>query len=77
LWIVFAAIHAVKHYKDQRVLYWGWIIAATLVTLQVIAGAIVIFTKANLIVAMFHSLFVTLLFGLLTYFILLLYRSKQ
>ncbi|MFD0943218.1 COX15/CtaA family protein [Savagea faecisuis] len=77
LWIVYAAIHAVKHYKDQRVLYWGWIIAATLVTLQVIAGAIVIFTKANLIVAMFHSLFVTLLFGLLTYFILLLYRSKQ
>lgn len=77
LWIIYIMIYAIKHYKKQRVIYWGWIFAGILVSLQVIAGAIVIFTKINVIVALFHSLFITLLFGLLTYFILLLFRSTN
>ncbi len=77
IWILYIMIHAIRHYKDQRILYWGWIIAFILVLAQVISGATVIFTKLNLYIALFHSLFISLLFGLLTYMILLVFRSSK
>lgn len=76
IWILYIAIHAIRNYKGQRVFYWGWIIALTLVSLQVLSGMTVIFTKLNLYIALLHSLFVTLLFGILTYMILLVSRSQ-
>lgn len=77
VWLLIIMIHAIRHYKDQRVIYWGWIIAFILVSLQVISGASVIFTQLNLYIALLHSLFISLLFGLLTYMLLLVYRSKR
>lgn len=77
IWIFFIMIHAVRHYKNQPVFYWGWIIAFILVLAQVISGATVIFTQLNLYIALLHSLFISLLFGLLTYMILLVFRSKR
>lgn len=76
IWITYITYIAIKEYKQQRVLYWGWIIAFILVSLQVIAGAIVIYTRLNIFVALAHALFISLLFGLLSYFILLITRSK-
>jgi len=76
IWIAVIAWHAFKHYKDQRVLYYGWIIAFIIVSLQVIAGMSVVLTKLNLYFALVHSLLITLLFGLLCYMILLLSRSR-
>jgi len=77
IWIVYITLHVVKHYKTQRVIYWGWIIAFTLVVLQVLAGMLVVLTKLNLIVSLSHSLFITLMFGLFCYMILLVYRSNN
>jgi cytochrome c oxidase assembly protein subunit 15 len=77
IWIAFIAWHAVKHYKDQRVLYFGWITAFVIVSLQVIAGMLVVLTKLNLYFALVHSLLISLLFGLLCYMILLLSRSRS
>lgn len=76
LWIVYITTIAVKHYKQQRVIYWGWVIACSLVSLQVISGATIIFTKLNLYIALVHALFISCLFGLLCYFILLISRSR-
>lgn len=76
IWLGIIAIHVVKNYKNQRAIYWGWVIAFILVTLQVITGMIVVLTKLNLYIALLHSLFISLLFGLLTYMILLVSRSK-
>ena len=76
IWIVVIAIHAIKNYKDQRVFYWGWITALILVTGQVLTGMTVVLTGLNLFFAMLHSLLITLLFGLLTYMILLVSRSR-
>ncbi|KQL36587.1 heme A synthase [Psychrobacillus sp. FJAT-21963] len=75
IWILIIAIHVIKNYKDQRALYWGWIIALILVLLQGSTGMLVVLTKLNLYIALLHSLFVSLLFGLLCYMILLLSRS--
>ncbi len=77
IWLAIIMVHAIRNYKDQRVLYWGWIFAFMLVLLQATTGMTVVLTRLNLYVALLHSLFITLLFGLLTYMILLVSRSKQ
>lgn len=77
IWILIIAIHVMRNYKDQRSIYWGWIISLILVSCQVITGMLVVLTKLNLYIALLHSLFISLLFGLLCYMILLLSRSKM
>ncbi|MDR7236150.1 cytochrome c oxidase assembly protein subunit 15 [Neobacillus drentensis] len=77
IWIAYILYLAVRHYKDQKILYWGWIISFILVSLQVIAGALIIFTRLNLYIALLHAFFITCLFGVLSYFILLYSRSKR
>nr|WP_318616064.1 heme A synthase [Sporosarcina sp. YIM B06819] len=76
IWLAIIMIHAIRNYKDQRVIYWGWIIAFILVATQATTGMLVVLTKLNLYIALLHSLFITLLFGLLTYMILLVSRSR-
>lgn len=77
LWIAYITYIAVKHYKDQKVLYWGWIISFILVCLQVTAGALIIFSRLNLYIALLHAFFITCLFGVLSYFLLLYSRSRK
>lgn len=77
IWIAYVTYITVKNYSKQKVLYWGWIIAFTLVSLQVIAGALIIFTRLNLYVALAHAFFISVLFGVFSYFILLVSRSKK
>ncbi|MBO1915358.1 COX15/CtaA family protein, partial [Microvirga sp. 3-52] len=55
LWILYIAIHAIRNYKNQRVFYWGWIIALILVSSQVITGMTVVLTRLNLYLALLHS----------------------
>lgn len=76
VWIAYITWHAVKHYKDQKVIHYGWLIAFSLVILQILAGMLVVLTKLNLIVSLFHSLLITLLFGLFCYMLLLVSRSN-
>jgi len=77
IWIFYVMFLAFRHYKHQPVIYYGWVIAFILVTLQVIAGAFVVFTQLNIIVALLHALFISLLFGVFSYFLLLVSRSKK
>ncbi len=76
IWLAIIMVHAIRNYKDQRVIYWGWIIAFIIVALQATTGMLVVLTKLNLYIALLHSLFITLLFGLLTYMILLVSRGS-
>ncbi|MDM5328081.1 heme A synthase [Neobacillus sp. CF12] len=77
IWIAYVTFLAVKNYRQQKVIYWGWISAFTLVSLQVLSGALVVFTQLNLYIALMHALFITCLFGVLSYFLFLLSRSKK
>ncbi|WP_273125290.1 COX15/CtaA family protein [Bacillus weihaiensis] len=76
LWITYAAWRAIRSYKHQRVVYWGWIIAFCLVSFQVTTGALVVLTGLNLFVSLAHALIISCLFGLLSYFLLLVSRSN-
>lgn len=77
LWIAFVTFIAIKHYKHQKVVYGGWIAAFILITLQVTSGALVVFSRLNLYIALAHALFVSSLFGVLSYLLLLANRSKK
>ncbi|MDX8044896.1 heme A synthase [Gracilibacillus sp. S3-1-1] len=76
-WTLYLLFHIRKHYRYSRVMYQGWGIATLFVTIQVILGALIIFTKLNLFIALLHALFITLFFGLLCYYLLLSYRSRK
>lgn len=76
IWIAYITIHVWRNYRDQKVLVWSWSIAIVLVLAQATTGMLSVFTRLNLSIALLHSLFVTLLFGLLTYMILLLSRVR-
>lgn len=76
IWLGYIAWHAIKEYKNQRVIYWGWIIAFSIVLLQATTGMLVVLTKLNLFVALLHSLLISMLFGLLCYMVLLVSRSR-
>ncbi|MFC4404700.1 COX15/CtaA family protein [Gracilibacillus xinjiangensis] len=74
-WILYLVIN--KHYPNVKVMKQGWFIQTVLISIQVILGALIIFTKVNLIIALLHALIITLFFGLLCYFLLLSYRSVK
>ncbi|GAC91250.1 heme A synthase [Anoxybacillus flavithermus NBRC 109594] len=77
IWIFIATIYAMKRYKQQPIMYWGWLIAFVLVSCQVATGALVVFTELNLYVALAHAFFISCLFGVLSYFVLLATRSQK
>src|SRR5690625_2723199 len=77
IWTLIFFIKMIKHYRHIPVMYWGWIITFALITLQVVFGALIIFTILNLGIALLHALFITCYFGMLSYFILLSNRSAK
>jgi heme a synthase len=77
IWIAYILYLAIRDYRHQKVVYWGWITAFTLVSLQVLSGALVVLTRLNLFIALTHALFITCLFGVLSYLLLLLSRSRK
>ncbi|MFS0782440.1 COX15/CtaA family protein [Bacillus sp. 1P06AnD] len=77
IWISSVAWIAFKHYKHQKVILYGWITSFILICLQVIAGAFIIFTRLNLLIALSHAFFISCLFGVLSYMLLLASRSRR
>ena len=77
IWTIMLLIQFVNQYGEHRVMVWGWTITTSLLLLQVIFGALIIYTRLNIWIALFHALFITLFFGMLSYFILLSYRSYR
>ncbi len=76
LWFTYITYHAVKHYHEYRVVKNGYALAYLFIVMQVVTGAITIFTLGNIFIMLLHALFITLLFGMLCYFIMLISRSK-
>lgn len=77
IWILYIFIYTFKKYSQYRVIKYGWTLAFVLVCLQVTTGALSVLTRVNLFIALLHALFITMLFGLLCYFIMLIARSRR
>ncbi|UXS74933.1 COX15/CtaA family protein [Staphylococcus chromogenes] len=70
-------IHAIKNYPTIRTIRYGYTASFILIILQVVTGALSVITNVNLIIALLHALFITLLFGMISYFLLLILRSNR
>lgn len=77
IWILYIFVYTWRNYRHIKVLYWGWTLSLILVSLQVIAGAFIIYTRLNLYVALLHAVLISCLFGVFSYFILLVTRSRK
>ncbi|MGM8211873.1 COX15/CtaA family protein [Virgibacillus sp. W0430] len=77
VWTFTFFIKVMKLYKHSRIMRWGWTITFALIVMQVIFGALIIFTLLNLGIALLHALVITCFFGMLSYFILLSSRSAK
>ncbi|WP_017753586.1 COX15/CtaA family protein [Calidifontibacillus oryziterrae] len=77
VWVIALSVRIIKSYRTTRVLVWSAISASIFITLQAISGALIIYTRVNLFVALGHALFITLLFGILSYLVLLSTRSPK
>src|SRR5699024_12177269 len=75
IWTIIFLVKVLKNYRNSRVMYWGWVTTSILITMQVLFGALIIFTGLNLWIAILHAFFITCYFGNLSYFILLSSRS--
>ncbi|HLR62245.1 MAG TPA: heme A synthase [Lentibacillus sp.] len=77
IWTVTMAVKMIKYYGKNRVMNWGWITTASLITLQVFFGAMIIFTMLNLWITLMHAFIISCYFAMLSYFILLSSRSAK
>ncbi|OCS87558.1 COX15/CtaA family protein [Caryophanon tenue] len=77
IWIFSIAIHVIRHERQQKALLYTWVGAACLVGAQMITGMLVVLTRLQLFVALGHSLFISMLFGLLCYSVMLVSRSTE
>lgn len=77
VWTIVLFVKVIRHYRKNRVMTIGWTITLALISSQVIFGALIIFTKLNLGIALMHALVITCYFGMLSYFILLSSRSAK
>ncbi|WP_088005803.1 COX15/CtaA family protein [Indiicoccus explosivorum] len=77
VWLGYIAWHAMRDYKASKVIRSGWLTAFILVLMQATTGMLVVLTQLNLAVSLLHSLFISLLFGLLCYMVLLVSRGRQ
>ncbi|MBX0356579.1 heme A synthase [Halobacillus sp. Nhm2S1] len=77
IWTGFLMLKAFKDYKNSPIMKKGWILAASLMVLQVLVGAFVIMTYVHLGLALLHALVISLYVGLLSYFLLLSSRSAK
>jgi heme a synthase len=75
IWIVVFAIKTMKHYNNQVILKRNAMLLLIFIILQVTSGALIIFTQLNLFIALFHGLFISLLFGILSYLVMISLRK--
>ncbi|WP_416151074.1 COX15/CtaA family protein [Salipaludibacillus sp. HK11] len=75
--ILIAFILVLKHYRHERIFFYSVSISFIFVTIQVISGAVVVFSGFTLNATLFHAFMVSLLFGAISYSTLLAYRAKQ
>jgi cytochrome c oxidase assembly protein subunit 15 len=74
--ITLLAFHAIRIYKSDRIIYLSTIMMFFLALVQVISGGILVITKLQIIPSLLHALFVSILFGILCYLLLYVFRKN-
>lgn len=77
IWICSTVYSAYKHYWNYRVIKYSMISLVVLLLLQITSGILSVSTRLNLSFTLMHSVFITLVFGVLSYLMILSSRSKK
>ncbi|WP_077309818.1 COX15/CtaA family protein [Terribacillus halophilus] len=77
VWSFIIMVQVLRRYKGHAVMTKGWIISFCMLAAQAVVGVLVIFTGMNLYIALMHSLIISIYFGMMTYFIMLSFRSAK
>lgn len=77
LWIISMFAYVRRNYREYRVIYIGWLWNAVFISLQVLSGALVIYSNINLYISLLHAFLITCLFGTLSYMGFLVYRNRK
>ncbi|WP_284140934.1 MULTISPECIES: heme A synthase [unclassified Virgibacillus] len=75
IWTIIFFARLIRNYKGSKVIFWGSLTQIIFISLQVLFGALIIFTLLNLGIALLHALIISCFFAVLCYFILLASRS--
>jgi cytochrome c oxidase assembly protein subunit 15 len=77
--IAFGALmtQAMKNYKHDKILYRSSILIFIFTVLQALSGGAVVLTGLHLFPSLLHALFVSVLFGILCYLVLYVFRKQK
>lgn len=77
VWVLYITYTVMKHDRHQKALRYTWLAASILIVCQMLSGMLIVLTRLDLFVSLAHSLFISMLFGLLCYAVLLVSRSVE
>ncbi len=77
VWLLYILIIGMKELKNEITMRRGIILAFTFVCLQALSGILVVVSNLNLFLALFHGLFISGLFTVLLYLVMLSLRSRR
>ncbi|WP_026690037.1 COX15/CtaA family protein [Alteribacter aurantiacus] len=73
--ILIMLVQLLKRYRSEKVIVWVAVISLILVSIQVASGAIVLMTGFTLWATLFHALFISILFAVLSYGVMIVSRK--
>ncbi|PWA13377.1 heme A synthase [Pueribacillus theae] len=76
IWLLYMFIRAAKEFKNEKVIFYSFLFAFLFVIFQVFSGALIIFSKLNLFITLAHGFFISCLFVVISYLLLIATRQK-
>ncbi|PFG12833.1 COX15/CtaA family protein [Bacillus sp. es.036] len=77
IWLLYILIIGLKEFKSKGTMRTGLIVSFVFVSLQALSGMLVVVSNLNLFLALFHGLFISGLFTVLLYLVMLSLRSGR
>ena len=77
VWLLYILIIGLKEFKSKGTMRTGLIVSFVFVSLQALSGMLVVVSNLNLFLALFHGLFISGLFTVLLYLVMLSLRSGR
>ncbi|MCA0174449.1 COX15/CtaA family protein [Bacillus sp. RAR_GA_16] len=77
VWLLYILIIGLREFKSKGTMRTGLIVAFVFICLQALSGMLVVVSNLNLFLALFHGLFISGLFTVLLYLVMLSLRSGR
>jgi len=76
IWITILTIQFVRKFQKEKIIVWSASLAFLFVILQIASGALVVLTRLNIFLTLAHGFFISCLFVIISYLLLLASRQS-